>query len=80
MLPKRILVLLNPDESKPQFTRSTTFIDGLNQAGDIFNRRFRVTKPGLKRAHWAESQEQLKQKVVCVPFTSICNARMLIEI
>jgi xeroderma pigmentosum group C-complementing protein len=64
MLPRKIIALLNPDEDKPQFTRSTTFIDGLNQAGDIFSRRFRVTKPGLKRAHWAEDQEQLKQRMV----------------
>lgn len=64
MLPKKIIALLNPDEDKPQFTRSTTFIDGLNQAGDIFGRKFRVTKPGLKRAHWAEDQEQLKQRMV----------------
>ncbi|CEO60581.1 hypothetical protein PMG11_05202 [Penicillium brasilianum] len=63
MLPKKIIALLNPNEDKPQFTRSTTFIDGLNQAGDIFGRRFRITKPGLKRAHWAEDQEQLKQKM-----------------
>lgn len=64
MLPRKIIALLNPDEDKPQFIRSTTFIDGLNQAGDVFSRRFRVTKPGLKRAHWAEDQEQLKQKMV----------------
>ncbi|KAJ5168754.1 uncharacterized protein N7482_004348 [Penicillium canariense] len=63
MLPRKIIALLNPDEDKPQFTKSTTFIDGLNQAGDIFNRRFRVTKPGLKRAHWAEDQQQLKQRM-----------------
>lgn len=71
MLPKRILALLNPDENKPQFSRSTTFIDGLNQAADIFGRKFRITKPGLKRAHWAESEQQLKQKVVCVLYTDI---------
>ncbi|KAJ5595035.1 uncharacterized protein N7459_001243 [Penicillium hispanicum] len=63
MLPKRIIALLNPDHDKPQFTRSTTFIDGLNQAGDIFNRRYQVTKPGLKRAHWAEDQNQVRQKM-----------------
>ena len=39
-------------------------MDGLNQAGDTFARRFRVTKPGMKRAHWAEDESQLKQKLV----------------
>lgn len=75
LLPKRIMALLHPDEGKPQFTRSTTFVDGLNQAAEIFNRRFRVTKPGLQRAHWAENQEQLKGKVVCCwPASILSNA------
>lgn len=73
MLPRKIIALLNPDEDKPQFTRSTTFIDGLNQAGDIFSRRFRVTKQGLKRAHWAEDQEQLKQRMVRLVDSKFCG-------
>lgn len=64
MLPKRIVALLHPDEKKQQYNRSTTFVDGLNQVAEIFNRKFRVTKPGLKRAHWAEDQTRLKQRVV----------------
>ncbi|KAJ5923326.1 hypothetical protein N7454_008571 [Penicillium verhagenii] len=63
MLPKRIIALLHPDEDKQQYIRSTTFMDGLNQVADLFNRKFQVTKPGLKRAHWAEDQTQLKQRV-----------------
>ncbi|KAJ5613001.1 hypothetical protein N7510_006195 [Penicillium lagena] len=63
MLPRNVKILLHPSEDKAQYLRSTTFMDGLNQAGDIFSRRFGVTKPGLKRAHWAESQDQLKQKL-----------------
>ncbi|KAJ5081621.1 hypothetical protein NUU61_009885 [Penicillium alfredii] len=66
MLPKRILTLLIPEEDKPQYIRSTTFVDGLNQAGDIFSRRFRVTKPGMKRAHWADDQDQLKQRTEAI--------------
>ncbi|KAJ5928836.1 hypothetical protein N7466_007792 [Penicillium verhagenii] len=63
MLPKRIIALLHPDEDKQQYIRSTTFMDGLNQVADLFNRKFQVTKSGLKRAHWAEGQTQLKQRV-----------------
>lgn len=79
MLPGKIIALLNPDESKPQFTRSTTFIDGLNQAGDIFSRRFRVTKAGLKRAHWAGDQEQLKQRMVNLANLVLCGMKELIS-
>ncbi|KAJ5129635.1 uncharacterized protein N7515_005674 [Penicillium bovifimosum] len=63
MLPRKVIALLHPDENKPHYTRSTTFMDGLNEAGDAFTRRFRVTKPGLKRAHWAEDETQLKKKL-----------------
>ncbi|KAJ5495862.1 hypothetical protein N7539_000978 [Penicillium diatomitis] len=61
MLPRNIINLLHPDETKHKVTRSTTFMDGLHQAGDRFARRFRVTKTGLKRAYWAEDPIQLKE-------------------
>lgn len=41
-------------------------MDGLNQAADIFLRRFRVTRRGMRRAHWVEDQAQLKSKIVCI--------------
>ncbi|KAF7162332.1 hypothetical protein CNMCM5623_007677 [Aspergillus felis] len=63
MLPKQVIAMLNPAEDKPQYSRSTTFVDGLNQASDAFSRRFRVNRPGLKRAHWVDDPEKLKQKV-----------------
>lgn len=63
MLTKQITTLLNPSEDKPQYTRSTTFVDGLNQASEAFLRRFKVTKPGLKRAHWSDDSESLKQRM-----------------
>ncbi|KAK1143306.1 hypothetical protein N8T08_006833 [Aspergillus melleus] len=63
MLSRNVISLLNPPEDKPQSTRSTTFIDGLNQASDAFLKRFRVTYPGLRRAHWAEDPDFLKKRV-----------------
>ncbi|KAJ5603935.1 hypothetical protein N7537_006891 [Penicillium hordei] len=62
-LPRKVIALLHPDEDKPHYNRSTTFMDGLNQAADAFTRRFQITKPGMKRAHWAEDESQLKQKL-----------------
>ncbi|KAF7716003.1 Uncharacterized protein PECH_001916 [Penicillium ucsense] len=63
MLPRNITKLLHPDETKHKVTQSTTFMDGLYQAGDRFARRFRVTKTGLKRAYWAEDPTQLKEEM-----------------
>ncbi|KGO61921.1 Rad4 beta-hairpin domain 1 [Penicillium expansum] len=63
-LSRKVIALLHPDEDKPHYSRSTTFMDGLNQAADAFTRRFQVTKPGMKRSHWAEDETQLKQKLM----------------
>lgn len=64
MLSRKVIDLLNPAENKSQYTRSITFVDGLNQASDAFARRFKITKPGLQRAHWADDPDSLKQRVV----------------
>lgn len=48
-------------------------MDGLNHAADAFTRRFQVTKPGMKRAHWAEDESQLKQQLVSFTSFSINN-------
>lgn len=68
MLPKQVIAMLNPSEDKPQYSRSTTFVEGLNLASDAFSRRFRVTRPGLKRAHWVDDPEKLKQKAENIMF------------
>lgn len=62
MLTKQMIALLNPKESAPQFTRSTTFIDGLKQASETFARRFRITAPGLRKPYWAENAEECKDR------------------
>lgn len=43
------------------------FLDGLNQAGDVFTKRFKITKPGMRRAHWAYDSGSLKMKTVILP-------------
>ncbi|OJD14645.1 hypothetical protein AJ78_05042 [Emergomyces pasteurianus Ep9510] len=60
LLSKHTTMCLNPKETLPQFTRSTTFADGLRQASDSFRRRFKVTAPGMKRPYWLENPNELK--------------------
>ncbi|OJJ50185.1 hypothetical protein ASPZODRAFT_139503 [Penicilliopsis zonata CBS 506.65] len=62
MLPKQIISLLNPPENRPQPSRSAVFIDGLNQAADVFSKRFRKTMPGLKRPHWQDEPEAVQDR------------------
>lgn len=66
MLPKQTRLLLNPKESMPQFTRSTTFIDGLKQAMEIFARNFKITAPGLRRPYWAEDEKQCNDRAAAI--------------
>lgn len=40
-------------------------MDGLNLAGEAFGKKFKVTRPGMKRAHWAHNSESLDEKTVC---------------
>ncbi|PGG99262.1 hypothetical protein AJ79_08599 [Helicocarpus griseus UAMH5409] len=60
LLNKHTIICLNPKETLPQFTRSTTFADGLKQACDTFRRRFKITAPGMKRPYWLENPSELK--------------------
>jgi xeroderma pigmentosum group C-complementing protein len=62
LLTKQIISFLNPKETMSQFTRSTTFIDGLKQACEAFSRNFKTTSPGLRRPHWAEDPMDLKHR------------------
>jgi xeroderma pigmentosum group C-complementing protein len=39
-------------------------MNGLNLAGEAFGKRFKVTDPGMRRAHWAHNSESLKEKSV----------------
>ncbi|PYH49886.1 putative DNA repair protein Rad4 [Aspergillus saccharolyticus JOP 1030-1] len=76
MIPKQVKSLLNPPESKPEHERSTTFMNGLNQVSDAFSKRFKITKPGLKRANWAQGPDALKKRVE----TIISNAEVFTSI
>lgn len=62
-LSKNTVMCLNPREDKPQFSRSTTFVDGLNQASETFRRNFRVTAPGMRRPYWSDGNERKEASI-----------------
>lgn len=62
LLNRQIIGFLNPKETLTQFNRSTTFIDGLKQASEVFARRFKVTAPGMRRPHWAEDLQAARER------------------
>lgn len=59
MLTKKATSYLNPDESKSQFQRSRSFMDGLTQASDAFRADFKLTARGMSKPLWADSPETL---------------------
>ena len=59
VLTRKIISYLNPDESKSQFQRSRSFMDGLTQASDAFRVEFKTTARGLSKPMWADSAETL---------------------
>jgi xeroderma pigmentosum group C-complementing protein len=79
-LSKHTVMCLNPREDKPQFSRSTTFIDGLNQASDAFRRNFKVTAPGMRRPYWMDSSERkdanVRLSVYLSPYFKDCAKDM----
>ncbi|KAI9807586.1 MAG: hypothetical protein M1825_005526 [Sarcosagium campestre] len=60
MLDDRTVSYLNPSPNSSQFQRSRSFLDGLAQANERWRSRYTISSRGLERAHWAESEEILK--------------------
>lgn len=59
VLPKKTLVYLDDDDKQSQFQRSRSFMDGLQQALEVFWSRYKITARGLHRPYWVEDAEQL---------------------
>ena len=59
VLTRKTIAYLNPEESKSQFQRSRSFIDGLTQASDVFRADFKTTARGMSKPLWADSAETL---------------------
>ena len=58
-LTKKTRSYLNQDESRSQFQRSRSFMDGLTQASDAFRAEFKITARGMSKPVWADGSESL---------------------
>ena len=61
LLTKKTVNYLNADESRSQFQRSRSFMDGLTQASEAFRGRFKIAARGMAKPMWADSPETLAQ-------------------
>ncbi|RYP45068.1 hypothetical protein DL768_008540 [Monosporascus sp. mg162] len=60
LLTKKMVTYLNPDQSLPQFGRTQSLKNGLQDIINMFKAKFQVTERGMRRALWAENEEHLK--------------------
>ncbi|MCJ1393258.1 hypothetical protein MMC18_006130 [Xylographa bjoerkii] len=61
LLSKKTLSYLDDDESQSQFQRSRSFMDGLEQASEVFRSKYKITARGMSRSYWAEDAEHLAE-------------------
>lgn len=61
LLSQRMLNHLNPSRKLTQFGRTEAFKKGLEEVGQMFRLKYRVTERGLRRALWAEDVEHLSK-------------------
>ncbi|KAK3902278.1 hypothetical protein C8A05DRAFT_44265 [Staphylotrichum tortipilum] len=59
-LPQKTVSALIPRVSLNQFGRAESLKRGLQEAKELFKRKFAITERGLRWALWAEDEEQLK--------------------
>jgi xeroderma pigmentosum group C-complementing protein len=60
LLPQKTVAALIPRASLNQFGRSESLKKGIQEAKDLFKMKFTLTERALRRALWAEDEEQLK--------------------
>ena len=65
LLPQKTVSALIPRASLNQFGRSESLRKGLQEAKELFKLKFAITERGLRRALWAEDEEQLKDVCRC---------------
>lgn len=59
-LTEKLVKYLNPGENLSQFGRTESLKNGLHQASEMFRIKFTITERGLRRALWADSEQQLQ--------------------
>lgn len=69
LLTQKMVTYLNPGTHLSQFGRTESLKNGLRQAGYMFKTKFEITERGLRRALWAEKEEDLQN--VCTEAATI---------
>ena len=65
LLDKKMMTFLRPKSDMSQFGRAESVKRGLEQAGIMWRRKFRVTARGVRRALWADDEKDLHNVSLC---------------
>jgi xeroderma pigmentosum group C-complementing protein len=60
LLTAKVVKFLNPASNVSQFQRTETLKKGLQEVATMFKTKYSVTERGMRRALWAEDEEQLR--------------------
>ncbi|KAK3332149.1 nitrilase [Cercophora scortea] len=60
LLSEKMTKFLNPRASLTQYGQAESLKSGIHEASIMFKTKFKITERGLRRALWAEDEEQLK--------------------
>ncbi|KAK3682472.1 nitrilase [Podospora appendiculata] len=60
LLSEKMIQFLNPRASLTQYGQAESLKSGIHEASIMFKTKFKITERGLRRALWAEDEEQLK--------------------
>ena len=54
LLNRKMISYLNPDDTATQFQRSRSFMDGLQQASEVFRSKYKIDTRGIAKAQWQD--------------------------
>jgi len=60
LLSQKMVKLLNPDSHLTQFGQANSMKEGLTMVNNMFVTKYQITERGIRRALWAETEEQLQ--------------------
>lgn len=77
LLDKKMMTFLSPKSDMSQFGRAESVKRGLEQAGIMWRKKYRVTARGVRKALWADDEKDLQNVSLCrvqphINFKLIC--------
>lgn len=80
LLSKKMLDFLRPRKDLSQFSQADSLKRGLDMAAVIWRTKFQITKRGMRRALWADNEDDIKNVRFLIAFGYTSSDSMMISI